>query len=516
MENNNSKPKYLDIAYVVLRDILKNWITIVCISLSAAIFAYISAAVCYVPRFTSRCTMIVSAKVNNTGVYTDTTETEKLTDTIKAVLTSTVLKKKTAEHVGMSSFNASISVNVIPTTNLLEISVNSTNPHTSFKLLKTMLEIYPEMSTDILGNIVMEIFEEPSFPSSPSNPFKFKKNISLSIIISSVAIILFAALYSYLLDTVKNEWDASEKLDAKLLGITYHETSYKNLKARLLRKKKRLLIGAPSVSFGFNETVKKIRTNINYYRENHPGNVILVTSYSQGEGKSTIAANLAQASAQRHQKVLLISGVSSSTDLLDIFNITLPEDFLNKKKSQLEDYIYNHKNGNLSLLINTYDHLFSIGFSDFITQDTFRNFIEKIKDCYDLVIIDGPSAQSSADTEVFARLADFSVLVVKQHCSKTPLLNDTIDTLNKYNSGLAGFIFNNVHSSATVINIGYGYGYGHKIDYGYGSYGKYGRYGSYGSYGKYSKYGKYGNYGNYGRYGAYYQHGRFEAKRKKQ
>ncbi|MBQ4569460.1 MAG: AAA family ATPase [Ruminococcus sp.] len=515
MENNN-KPKYLDIAYVVLRDILKNWIAIVCIALSAAIFAYISAALCYVPRFTSRCTMIVSAKVNNTGVYTDTTETEKLTDTIKAVLTSTVLKKKTAEHVGMDSFDGTINVNVIPTTNLLEISVNSPNPHTSFTLLKTLLEIYPEMSTDILGDIVMEIFEEPSFPSSPSNPFKFNRNISLSVLISSIAIILFAALYSYLLDTVKDEYDATEKLDTKLLGITYHETTYKNLKARLLRRKKRLLIGAPSVSFGFNETIKKIRTNIGYYRENHGGKILLVTSYAQGEGKSTIAANLAQASAQRHQKVLLISGSPSTSALLDLFNVTLPEEFLNKKKSVLEDYIYTHKNGKLDILINTYDHMYTTNFSDFITQNEFASFIEEAKDKYDLVVIDGPSAQSSADTEVFARLADFSVLVVKQHCSKTPLLNDTIDTLNKYNNGLAGFIFNNVHSSATVINIGYGYGYGHKIDYGYGRYGKYGRYGSYGRYGKYSKYGKYGNYGNYGRYGAYYQHGRFEAKRNKQ
>ena len=70
--------------------------------------------------------------------------------------------------------------------------------------------------------------------------------------------------------TVKNEWDAAEKLDTKLLGITYHETPYKNLKARLLRKKKRLLAGAPGVSFGFSETIKKIRTNLVYYREKVP------------------------------------------------------------------------------------------------------------------------------------------------------------------------------------------------------------------------------------------------------
>ena len=95
MENNN-RPKYLDIAYVVLRDILKNWIAIVCTALSAAIFAYIIASVSYSPVYTSTCTLIVNAKNNNLGVYADKTETEKLTDTITATMNTSVLKNEVA------------------------------------------------------------------------------------------------------------------------------------------------------------------------------------------------------------------------------------------------------------------------------------------------------------------------------------------------------------------------------------------------------------------------------------
>lgn len=516
MENNNTRPKYLDIAYVIIRDILKNWVAIVCIALSAAMFAYIFAAVYYTPKYTSRSTMVVSAKVNNTGVYTDATETEKLTNTITAVLNSSVLKKKTADALGMDSFDGSIKISVVTNTNLLEVSVISSNPHTAFCLLKTLLEIYPEMSTDILGDIVMEIFEAPSFPSFPSNAFNFSKNIMLSVLLSTLAVVLVAALYSYLMDTIKNEWDAAEKLDTKLLGILYHETTYKNLKARILRKKKRLLIGAPSVSFGFCETMKKIRTSISYYREKNGGKIMLVTSYEKGEGKTLVAANLAQAMIQRNQKVLLISGDASSSSLLDMFNITLPEAFVNKPKSDLKDYVYTDEKGRLNILINSFKDLLASNFSDFIVSGAFKEFIKKVSDCYDLIIIDGPCIKNSADAEVFADIADFSLLIVKQNFTRTPLINDTIDTLNKYGKGVAGFVFNDVHSSATVINIGYGYGYGRKIDYGYGSYGKYGRYGSYGSYGKYGKYRKYGNYGHYGKYGAYYQHGKYEAKREEQ
>ncbi|MBE6738234.1 MAG: hypothetical protein E7566_06255 [Ruminococcaceae bacterium] len=510
--DNNYRPKYLDVAYVVIRDIIKNWIAIVCIALSAAVFAYIIASVSYSPTYTSKCTLIVSAKNNNMGAYIDTTETEKLTDTIKATMKTSVLKKEVAKELGMSEFDGVIAVNVLPNTNLLTISVRSSRPNTAFLLLSTLLDKYPELTKDTLGDIVMQVFEEPSLPSAPSNPFKISRTISLSVIIATLAVILIAALYSYLMDTIKNEWDAAEKLDTKLLGIIYHEATYKNFRNRLLRKKKRILIGAPSVSFGFSETIKKLRTSLHYYKENNGGNVLLVTSYEKGEGKSTLAANLAYSTTQKNQKVLLIPGSIESSSLLNIFSITLPEEFLNQKKTSLKDYVYTLENGKLSILINSFDDLLSSNYSDFIASEDFKAFIQEAKEIYDSIIIDGPCVKSSADAEVFAKVSDYSILAVKQHCTKTPLLNDTIDMLNKYNKGVAGFVFNDVYSSATVINIGYGYGYGRKIDYGYGRYGKYGRYGHYGSYGKYGKYGK---YGNYNKYGAYYQHGKYEARREK-
>ena len=415
----------------------------------------------------------------------------------------------------MDEFDGTIIVNVLPNTNLLTIAVKSSRPDTAFMLLKTLLDKYPELTKETLGEIVMQIFEEPSLPSAPSNPFRVKNTILLSISIAILSVILLAALYSYLLDTIKNEWDAAEKIDGKLLGIIYHEDTYKNFRHRLMRKKKRMLIGAPSVSFGFSETIKKVRTSLNYYKENHGGNVLLITSYDKGEGKSVLSANLAFATTQRHQRVLLIPGSVESTALLDLYNITLDKEFLNKKKKSLNDYILTSENGYLSILVNTFDEMLKTSYSDFIASNEFIDFIHKAKEEYDYIIIDGPSAKSSADVEVFAKVSDFSILTVKQHWTKTPLINDTIDLLNKYNKGVAGFVFNDVFSSATVINIGYGYGYGRKIDYGYGNYGKYGRYGRYGTYGKYGKYGKYGNYNRYQRYGSYYQHGKFEARRDK-
>lgn len=484
MENN--RIKYLDVAYVIIRDVLKNWITVFCVALSAALVAQILLTMLYIPQYTSRCTMVVSAKVNNNGVYTDANETEKLTDTINAVLSSNVLKKKTAEALGMQSFDGEIVINILPQTNLLEVSVISSHPATSFKLLSALLQIYPELSKDILGDVVMDIFEEPSFPAYPSNGLNTRKITKWTILAASGVVMLLFGVYSYYLETVKSKWDAEDKLDAKLLGVVYHESHYRNLKALLLRKKKKLLLGSVGVSFNFCETIKKIRTKLGFFQEKAGDKILLVTSYDEKEGKTLLTVNLACAMAQRKQKVLVVSGYREADSLAKTMNITVKDDFLLREKETFAECICSDKSGYLNVFVCP---RFSSdeAFSKFIDSKRFSVFMQGAKEVFDYIVIDGPSAVNHADTEVLARLADCSVLVVKQNYSRIALINDTIDMLNGYNSGLAGYVLNDVRTVSKIINLRFSYGY--NGDYGYGyRYNKYNKYG----YNYYSHYDKQG------------------------
>ena len=493
-----SKSKLLDTIYIIIIDILKHIIPIVCVGLSAVMLSNVAVSLSYRPVYTSRCTMIVSAKINNTGIYTDATETEKLTDTINAVMTSTVLKKKTAETLGLSSFDGNINVLVIPGTNMLELSVTSSNPNTAFRQLKTLINLYPDISRDVLGKIVMEVFEEPSFPSAPSNHVNYTRTNRLSFIIGAGIVILAVALYSYYHDTIKNKWELEDKLDTKLVTVFYHEKSYLNIKSRLLRRKKRMLTGAAGVSFNFCETVKKLRTNISYFQDKTKGKVILFTSYDKKEGKTTIAANVAQAMAQKKQKVLVISGTTDASDLLDILHINLTKKFTGENKNSVAERIYTKPDTTLSVLTAP-DNIREGEFARMVASENFKNFIARAKEVFDCIIIDGPSAKDSSNTEVFARISDFSILVVRQNASTATHINDTADMLNKYANGLLGCVFNNVYSSATVINMSYSYGY----HYGYSRYGSYGKYKKYSDYRGYNKYNKYNHYNHYNHYARY-------------
>ena len=54
------------------------------------------------------------------------------------------------------------------------------------------------------------------------------------------------------------------------------------------------------------ENIRLIRTNIKYLSVDSEKKVLLVTSVSKGDGKSTVAANLAMTFSYDNNKVLLI------------------------------------------------------------------------------------------------------------------------------------------------------------------------------------------------------------------
>ena len=126
----------------------------------------------YQPQYESRTTFVVSAKGSNTGAYANLSQTQRLAEVFKTVLDSQVLKKKVADTLEMDSFPGSVAVEIIPETNLLNVAVTADSPTEAFRLLETMLEQYPSVSQSVLGDVVLEVFEDPNYPSAPVESFQ--------------------------------------------------------------------------------------------------------------------------------------------------------------------------------------------------------------------------------------------------------------------------------------------------------------------------------------------------------
>ena len=464
MENEFQK-KQIENIYNIIRDVLKDWWVALFIAISFSMLSYIFASVTYHPTYTSSTTFVVSAKGSTTGIYANISKTNKLTSTFRSVLDSQILKKKVSESLEMESFPGTISIYVVPETNLLTVSVTSDSPEISFRLLKGILDNYQIVSANVLGEVVMEIFEEPNYPSYPNRSFQGESMMKKAFLYAGIAMVCVLGFVSYLKDTVKSEEEITEKLDTNVFGVLKYEPAYRSLKAFWNRHRKKLLITEPAVSFGYVENIKKMRTRLFYQNGEGKAKVLLVTSALSREGKTTIAANLALAIAQAEKKVLLIDGNLNQGALEELLGV--------EKKGEgtpeLAKQVIQTKYTSLYLWAN---HDRKIKSAEFLASKRFVEFLNQMREEMDFIIIDGPAAIGNADAEILARRSDFSLLIVKQNDAKVSNINDTIDMLNGYGKGVLGCVLNNVFHPGTVPGYGRGYGYG------YGKY-HYGKYGSY-------------------------------------
>ena len=446
--NNNTEQYKINLSCII-RDVFRDiWVAIV-VGISFALLAYVIVNYTYSPKYTSRTTFVVSAKGSTTGPYGDITKIQKLADVIESVMDSQVLKRLVSDRLEMDSFPGTVEIAVVPETNLLTVSITSDTPDVAFRLLNTLLECYPTVGEQVLGEIVLEIFEKPTFPSVPNKTISSKRVMLYGFAIGMALIVVVFATLSYLKNTVKGREDIEEKLDTKEITTLYHERKYRNLRDRLRGKQKALLLTDPTVGFGYAEAIKKIRTKLLYQMKKKDIKVILVTSTLHGEGKTTVALNIAEAMAQRFEHVLLIEGDTR------------------QKKSA-----YAMKNYKFQVLRCDSDNRID---SELLESPKMKELLRELREKMDVIIIDGPPVQKRSDAELWARVSDASVLVVKQNQAEAKYINDTIDMLDAYGEGLIGCIFNDVVSAREILSSGYGYGYG----YGYGRYGKYGKYGKY-------------------------------------
>ena len=84
----------------MLKDIGREWITILLLSVAAALFADIWICATYQPEYKTSTTFVVTAKGMNSNIYQNLSSTKDLAQQFTEILGSNVLKKKVAQDIG--------------------------------------------------------------------------------------------------------------------------------------------------------------------------------------------------------------------------------------------------------------------------------------------------------------------------------------------------------------------------------------------------------------------------------
>ena len=465
----------------VARDLWNQRVSILMLSIIVGLLAGMMSWLLYRPQYTSKATLFVTVP-GITNVYQEITQSTQTAPMFSQILNSNVLKNKVAKEIGMESFVGTAKATNISDTNLLEVSVTSDSAEISFREIQSILNNYDKVSEYVLDKVVLQPLEKPWIPTKPDNPFNLWKTI---LKFGLAAMILFAGLfgfYSFSRDTIRMDQDVEKKLDTNLLLGIPHENKYKTIKARIERKKTGLLVSDPGVGFGYTEALDRLSRRVRSRMDDRDARILLVSSVTENEGKTTIAANLATEFAMQGYKVILVDGDlrkpaqytllgmedEEFTGLTDFIND--PDNSFNIVHKVNDDGFYcilnrpSSKSFDMASVIPALDRLFQT-----LTQHA------------DYVIIDSAPTSLVSDAELLVDICDVTLLVVRQHKVDARYINDTIDILNGDSEKLLGCVLNDVYVSS-ILNTGQG-------DYSY----------RYGRYGKYGKYGKGGYGGGYGR-----------------
>lgn len=444
----------------MLKDIAKEWWAILLLSLAVALFADIWVNVTYQPEYKTSTTFVVTAKGMNTNVYQNLNSTQQLAQQFTEIMDSNVLKKKVAQDLKMSSLNIDSSVDLVPETNLITLSVKAGTAVESYRILQSIMKNYNTVSDYAIKNVIIETIQSPAVSMAPVNPLNEKKTMIIAFIAAAAVFMVLVAGLSYLRDTIKNPKDVTSKLDTRLLGSIYHEKKSKSIKLRKKKEFVSMLISNPLRSFQYAESNKMMSSRVRSYMDKENAKTLLVTSVMENEGKSTVAANLALGLAQEGSRVMLIDCDFRKPAQYKIFDMEGKDaDDLGKVltgKAGTENLICNWNDTNLYMILN---RISSNSIEALLKSTTLRQIVGFCRQNMDYVIIDTSPLALVSDTEELAQMADASVLVVRQDTVLTKDINDAIDILNNTRGKVLGCVLNDASSSQiTGSTAHYGYG----------------------------------------------------------
>lgn len=210
------------------------------------------------------------------------------------------------------------------------------------------------------------------------------------------------------------------------------------------------------------EAIRVVRTNIQFSLKLKKGKTILVTSSIQGEGKSFTSANLAVSFAQKNLKVLLVDCDLRLGRLHKVFKTSNKNGFSNLLVSDnsrnYKEYVQDTKVENLYFIPRG---IVPPNPSEILDSENTKDFIEAVREDFDIIIFDGIPITGLTDSLVFTKYVDKVVVVSAANYTKMNLLENTIKSLKNLDADIAGVILNKVPTNASSSYYGGYYGSGY-------------------------------------------------------
>ena len=303
---------------------------------------------------------------------------------------------------------------------------------------------------------IIDIIDTAVSPLEAVYPKK-KENVITGFVISLLIGLSLAFILEYLDNTVKSEEEVRKILETPILGLIpqYNSDSSRRWSKSKMNPNGFTLEALENPMSSTSEAFRLLGVNVNFADLDKGLKTIVVTSPLPGDGKTTIASNLAIILAAREEKVLIIDTdfrIPAIHKIFQFYNFLGVTNILSKGT----DYklALHKKKGADNLDILTSGPI-PPNPSEILGSRRMNDFIEELSADYDRIIFDSPPVFGATDALVLASMLDGVLMVFRAGKIDKKVVKRTKEVFNTANLKILGGILNGIDTKDE--RFGYGY-----------------------------------------------------------
>ena len=325
---------------------------------------------------------------------------------------------------------------------------------TNRSLYNTLLQRYHEVTTQTANmTSAVSVIDRAQIPSSPSYP-RPALNMALASLAGVVLALVAGFTRTRLDDKVHGPTDVERDFHAPLLGVV-----------PLLRKGESIAAALDDPLSPVTEAHHAICLALDPVARAPEPCVLLLTSSSANEGKSTIAFKLASNLAAAGKKVLIIDGDMRRGSLhkyLGLSNRLGLADLLSKGSDKaLVDAVQYSDHRGISFLSRGRS---SASPAELLASSGFAALLDEATDLFDAVIIDGPPVLGLADAPRLSGMADATVFVVEANRTSKEHAKIALKRLGDAGADQIGLVISKYDPAKDSGKYGYEYMYDYPVE----------------------------------------------------
>ena len=325
-----------------------------------------------------------------------------------------------------------ISMSSIHETPMVQVSCTTTDPKLSADICNSVLQVAPTAIKDVVtaGEAKAQDYAVvPFFANARSD----KKNGIIGAIIGVLIACAILTLFFMKNKLVEKPGELTDNYTPPILSyIRRAKGVEKDAGTFLLNEKS---------DMDLVEGYAKLRMNLLYALSEKMHRTVLVTSAISGEGKSTIAANLAVSLSMSGKKTLLVDADMRRACQSDIF-------YYDPNSSGLADILTGSTTAKKAIVSTVWDNLDILPAGsmpsnpcELLESPMMAKLIQELEEQYDLILMDVPPINIVSDPLALSSQAAGSLFVVRQEFSDHREIRRALVSCQMTGLEVLGFVF---------------------------------------------------------------------------